>query len=107
MEVSKSYCAIQNSHEHGEVFFFFEICGQYEHAPSKVSLALDWANGWSPKVQFSVGQQIFLFSKTPGPTPKHTQSPIPSVPEAFVPGLKQAAREADRSAPCSGPLSSI
>ena len=79
--------------------FFFEICRQYEHAPSKSSLALDWANGWSPKDQFSLGQQIFLFSKSPWHTPKHTQSPIPSVPEAFVLGLKQAVREADRSAP--------
>jgi len=26
------------------------------HTPSKGSLALDWANGWSPRVQFSVGQ---------------------------------------------------
>jgi len=78
---------------------FLKFVDNMGHTPSKSSLALDWANGWSPRVQFSVGQQIFLFSISPGPTPKHTHSPILSVPETFVPGLKKAGREANRSAP--------
>jgi hypothetical protein len=76
---------------------FCTLISDYRHHIRSRDSSVVIATGWSARVRFPVGKDIF-FSTAPTLALGHTQPPIQWVPGALLHGVKLPGRDADPSA---------